>query len=155
MSRVDWETNALLSSVIGSSINEHESNTNSGSDRCNYPHPVACCLFILSLFFSLWFVRCSPTSWSADCNNCAFVKSFGTREQLLGDLVADVKENSYNNTLLPWQLFMQSHCGFPLYMATHFLPVTPFQHLNILFDDLYLSISVSLPHSVGVLQKDS
>ncbi len=43
MSGIDWGTEALLGSVTGSGINDPGPNTNSGTDRCNYPHSVARC----------------------------------------------------------------------------------------------------------------
>lgn len=36
--------------------------------------------------------------------NCEFARCFGTGEQLLGDLVADVTVDSCNETSIPWQL---------------------------------------------------
>lgn len=66
MSGIDWGTEAPLGSVTGSGINDPGPNTNSGTDRCNYPHSVACCHLSSSspLPFSLFLL--SHPVWLAD-----------------------------------------------------------------------------------------
>lgn len=80
--------------------------------------------------------------------NCAFARCFGSGKQLLGDLVADVTEDSCSETSIPWQLLERPCTLAPppclsffllrLSFSTHDL-LSPPQRL-IHHDDLYLSI---------------
>lgn len=53
--------------------------------------------------------------------NCALARCLGAGEQLLGDLVADVTENSCVETSIPWQLLTQLHsvAFFMLRLSLH------------------------------------
>lgn len=128
MSAVDGGAEALLSSVAGSEINDPEPNTNSGSDRCNHLHAVACSRYSFATFFffhpltvlSLKAFLADQQTAPADIN-CALARCLGAGEQLLGDLVADVTENSCVETSIPWQLLtqLQSVAFFMLRLSLH------------------------------------
>lgn len=62
---MDWGTEALLGSVTGSGINDPGPNTNSGTDRCNYPDSAACCHPSASSLPFFLFCHSHPV-WLAD-----------------------------------------------------------------------------------------
>lgn len=170
MRGIDWETEELLGSVAGNRINDPGPNT----DRCNYPHSVECCHFsssstssslpfsLFCLFPPVWWANQLREQWgslrlttSVDIN-CAFARCFGSGEQLLGDLVADVTEDSCNETLIPWQLLcIGPELSLPLSLSSSCVTLstmTSFLHLSVSFTMMICCCpSVLLPHSVGVL----
>ena len=69
-------------------------------------------------------------------NNCAFARCFGTGEQLLGDLMADVTEDVCNEPSIPWQLHGPApSVSVSFILRLSFVPMTSFYHLSILFTD--------------------
>lgn len=128
---------------------------------------VAISLLLLSFLFCLshpvWLADRLRSQWltaSVDIN-CAFARCFGTGERLLGDMVADVTEDSCNETSIPWQQLSRpctltpSACLFFI-LRLSFLPMTSFLHLSVSFTMMIcICPSVPLPHSVGVLWKDA
>lgn len=103
--------------------------------------------------------ECQWLTTSMDIN-CVFARCFGSREQLLGDLVADVTEESYNETLIPRQLLcVVLHSRSPHLFSSSFIALvtmTSFLHLSISFTTMICGCpSVLLPRSVGVLEKEA
>lgn len=108
--------------------------------------------FFLFLCFALLSWWTNQLTMSLDLN-CAFVRCLGAGEQLPKAFVADVTENSCIETLIPQQLLtrLQFFLFFKLHLSFYPWPPSLPQRL-IHCDDLYLSIFLSLPHGVGVLE---
>ena len=87
----------------------------------------------ISFLFPPFFSVLSLQHWLADqltasvAINCTFARCFGTEEQLLGDLLADVTENSCIETLIPWQLFTWL-CSVAFFFVLHLSLLMTFFH---------------------------